>query len=123
MNCSSLAIIIPIYSGQLSDLLHIIDSCGMPSAQNRYLFNGDFVDRGAYGVEVMCVLLALHAAMPEYVTLNRGNHEDYAICTAYGFQLECYEKYGELMFGMFVEVFQVIIPLAAVLLVTCGSVM
>jgi diadenosine tetraphosphatase ApaH/serine/threonine PP2A family protein phosphatase len=40
------------------------------------------------------------------VTLNRGNHEDYAICTAYGFQVECFEKYGELIFGMFVEVFQ-----------------
>ena len=40
------------------------------------------------------------------MTLNRGNHEDYAICTAYGFQVECFEKYGELIFGMFVEVFQ-----------------
>lgn len=107
-------------------MLHIIDCSGLPSSSNRYLFNGDFVDRGPYGVEVMCVLLVMHAAMPrkfgncgvhccfklvslclDYVTLNRGNHEDYAICTAYGFQLECYEKYGEVIFGMFVEVFQV----------------
>jgi hypothetical protein len=30
----------------------------------KYIFNGDFVDRGNYGVEVMCVLLALHIALP-----------------------------------------------------------
>jgi hypothetical protein len=39
--------------------------------------------------------------------MNRGNHEDYAICVGYGFQLECIEKYDELTFGMFIEVFQV----------------
>ena len=59
-----LIVVVLLSSGQLSDLLHIIDSSGMPSSSNRYLFNGDFVDRGAYGVEVMCVLLALHASMP-----------------------------------------------------------
>ena len=36
----------------------------MPSRHNKYIFNGDFVDRGSYGVEVMCTLLALHVAMP-----------------------------------------------------------
>jgi hypothetical protein len=30
----------------------------------KYIFNGDFVDRGNYGVEVMCILLALHIALP-----------------------------------------------------------
>ena len=41
------------------------------------------------------------------MVLNRGNHEDYAICSVYGFQLECCEKYGDVIFGLFVEVFQV----------------
>jgi hypothetical protein len=51
--------------GQLLDLVYIIiESTGIPSAQNYYLFNGDFVDRGMYGVEVMCILLALHSAAP-----------------------------------------------------------
>eukprot|EP01036_Dinobryon_divergens_P030269 gene30269-39489_t len=92
--------------GQLLDLLYIIESNGIPSAQNYYLFNGDFVDRGMHGVEVMCILLALHSAAPDYVLMNRGNHEDFAICNAYGFQAECLEKYDDITFGMFMEVFQ-----------------
>jgi hypothetical protein len=45
---------------------------------------------------------------PDHVLLNRGNHEDFAICAVYGFQLECAEKYGDVIFGMFVEIFQVL---------------
>ncbi len=37
---------------------------------------GDFVDRGAFGVEVMAVLLSLRLLYPDFVLLNRGNHED-----------------------------------------------
>ena len=67
--------------------------------------SGDFVDRGPRGVEVMCLLLTIFAAFPpKTVMLNRGNHEDYAICCVYGFQTECVEKYDEITFGMFVEV-------------------
>lgn len=92
--------------GQLADLLHILDDSGLPSSTNKYIFNGDFVDRGPMGVEVMLLLLCFHAAAPNSVFLNRGNHEDYAICCAYGFQKECFNKYDEVTFGMFVEVFQ-----------------
>ena len=60
----------------------------------------------------MCILLALYVARPDCVSLNRGNHEDFAICSVYGFQLECYEKYDPMTFAMFVEVFQQI-PLFA----------
>jgi serine/threonine-protein phosphatase 5 len=45
---------------------------GFPNENKMYIFNGDFVDRGAFGVEVMLILLALHAAMPKRVFLNRG---------------------------------------------------
>ena len=91
--------------GQLPDLLHIIDEFGLPSTTNKIIFNGDFVDRGPCGVEVMCVMLALYIAAPWHVVLNRGNHEDYAVCFCYGFQSECIEKYDETTFGMFVELF------------------
>ena len=100
--------------GQLSDLLHILDEAGLPGENVKYIFNGDFVDRGTHSCEVMCVLLALLIVCPRHVTLNRGNHEDFAICCAYGFQRECCDKYNELTFGMFCELFQQL-PLFAVL--------
>lgn len=100
-------------TGQLADLLHILDTKGLPNLHNKYIFNGDFVDRGDFGMEVMCILLALLIAAPDSVFLNRGNHEDYAICSVYGFQQECYEKYDAITFGLVLEVFQQI-PLFAV---------
>ena len=56
--------ILLFYTGQLPDLLHILKEAGMPSDHNYYVFNGDFVDRGPQGVEVMCILLALYCAYP-----------------------------------------------------------
>lgn len=99
--------------GQLPDLVHILEESGFPSHHHKYVFNGDFVDRGPQGVEVMCVLLSLYAAMPGQVFLNRGNHEDFAICCAYGFQTECLDKYDDITFGMFIEIFNYL-PLFAV---------
>ncbi len=42
----------------------------------------------------------------ESVFLNGGKHEDFAICCVYGFQEECIRKYDEVVFAMFVELFQ-----------------
>lgn len=86
--------------------MHILDEVGLPSSVNKYIFNGDFVDRGPCGVEVMCVLMSLFLAFPDSVALNRGNHEDFAICCVYGFQKECCDKYDYDTFGMFSEMFQ-----------------
>lgn len=61
--------------GQYYDLLHIFELNGLPSATNPYLFNGDFVDRGSFSVEVIMTLLAYKVACPESMHLTRGNHE------------------------------------------------
>ena len=71
----------------------------------QYIFNGDFVDRGDDGVEVMLVLLALKSTHPKYVHLNRGNHEDCLINDAYGFTEECMRKYDKHMLDLFVDMF------------------
>ncbi len=53
------------------------------------LFLGDFVDRGANGLEVMCLLLALVIATEGSVFLVRGNHENGVLNKVNGFFDEC----------------------------------
>jgi hypothetical protein len=63
-----------LHIGQLSDLMHILEEAGLPSPgyqlsplqklKQKYIFNGDFVDRGMQGVEVTALLLALFCAFP-----------------------------------------------------------
>lgn len=48
---------------------------GYPSPSMCYVFDGDFVDRGAWGLEIVLLLAALKLAAPTCVALVRGNHE------------------------------------------------
>eukprot|EP00658_Telonema_sp_P-2_P080751 TRINITY_DN8104_c0_g4_i2.p1 TRINITY_DN8104_c0_g4~~TRINITY_DN8104_c0_g4_i2.p1 ORF type:complete len:822 (-),score=201.65 TRINITY_DN8104_c0_g4_i2:107-2572(-) len=79
--------------GQLFDLVKIFQFNGEPSATNRYLFDGDFVDRGKHGAEVFLTLAAWKVLYPEYVHLLRGNHEVSTINEYYGFEEELRCKY------------------------------
>lgn len=49
---------------------------------------GDYVDRGAWGVELMVLLLLLKLACPSRVYLLRGNHESSTCTKFYGFKGE-----------------------------------
>eukprot|EP01063_Lacrimia_lanifica_P009971 TRINITY_DN16781_c0_g1_i1.p1 TRINITY_DN16781_c0_g1~~TRINITY_DN16781_c0_g1_i1.p1 ORF type:complete len:648 (+),score=226.17 TRINITY_DN16781_c0_g1_i1:62-2005(+) len=80
--------------GQLHDLLHIVDLLGFPSEDNVIIFNGDFVDRGAHGMECVTVLLLLKCAYPDHFHMARGNHEDHAVNEQYHFLAEVLLKYG-----------------------------
>jgi hypothetical protein len=62
--------------GQLQDLFSLFTINGTPDNHNRYLFNGDFVDRGPCGAEIVLVLLAFQLVYPQGCMLNRGNHEE-----------------------------------------------
>lgn len=79
--------------GQLFDLLELMKTGG-PLPEVRYLFMGDFVDRGFNSVETLQLLLALKVRWPDRVTLIRGNHECRQITQVYGFYDECMRKYG-----------------------------
>ena len=81
--------------GNVEDLLYILDTEGMPGPEQLFLFNGDFVDRGKHGCEVLALVMALQVVYPAFVFLNRGNHEDEAICRVYGFEEECLKKYDK----------------------------
>ena len=49
---------------QYFDLLNIFEINGFPSQANPYLFNGDFVDRGSFSLEVILTLFAFKCMCP-----------------------------------------------------------
>lgn len=70
--------------GQYSDLMSFFALYGTPHANGKpqdienfdYVFLGDYVDRGNYSLETICLLFALKCLYPTQIHLIRGNHED-----------------------------------------------
>eukprot|EP00930_Biecheleria_cincta_P029968 TRINITY_DN20790_c0_g1_i2.p1 TRINITY_DN20790_c0_g1~~TRINITY_DN20790_c0_g1_i2.p1 ORF type:complete len:767 (+),score=111.39 TRINITY_DN20790_c0_g1_i2:81-2381(+) len=113
--------------GQLRDLLLSFHYYGRPTEEDRdhnhmsYVFNGDWVDRGAHQLELMVFLFALKILYPTRVWLNRGNHEDRqqnnrtTQIGSIGFDKACSEQLGgvgEDVFCAFQQVFEWL-PLAS----------
>merc|ERR1712137_50414 len=99
--------------GDLEDLQAVFEASGLPSETNRFIFNGDFVDRGHNGVEVITILLACKRLFPSSITLLRGNHEDVNLGKAYGFFDEVLHKYrNKSLYHNLADLFS-LLPLAA----------
>ncbi|XP_014749679.1 PREDICTED: serine/threonine-protein phosphatase 5 [Sturnus vulgaris] len=92
--------------GQFYDLLNIFELNGLPSEANPYIFNGDFVDRGSFSVEVILTLFGFKLLYPDHFHLLRGNHETDNMNQIYGFEGEVKAKYTAQMFALFSEVFE-----------------
>jgi hypothetical protein len=76
---NSSCVIVGDLHGSFKDLYYLIQRYGPPGKTHKFVFNGDFVDRGPQQVEVLLTLLYAHLMNPGRVFLNRGNHEDLSI--------------------------------------------
>jgi len=92
--------------GQFYDMLTIFDLAGHPSTGTKYLFLGDYVDRGFFSSEIVLYLCALMLCHPENVVLLRGNHETKLMCEFMTFRDECMHKYNSEVYDAFQEFFQ-----------------
>jgi serine/threonine-protein phosphatase 2A catalytic subunit len=104
--------------GQFHDMAHHVlnQQYEKPagSKDRKFLFLGDYVDRGPQGVETILLLFALKIEYPEQIYLIRGNHEESQTSRIYGFLFEVRTKFNDLsVWARFNEVF-CYIPLAAI---------
>ncbi len=113
--------------GQFQDLMRFFEMWGEPKegangdiAAIDYLFLGDYVDRGTFSLETICLLMALKVKYPDRIHLLRGNHEDRLINANFGFLEECQNRLNEesmnddSIFNVVNEFFEYL-PLAAII--------
>ncbi|KRX99488.1 Serine/threonine-protein phosphatase beta isoform [Trichinella pseudospiralis] len=100
--------------GNFYQLLRIFNRIGWPP-KVRYLFLGDYIDRGYRNLEVIALLFTLKILYPEAVFLLRGNHEASPVNRNYGFKQEVRNRGFSTLFWLTAQVTFNCLPLAAVI--------
>ena len=80
--------------GQYIDMVRFLTMTGLPPNQ-KFLFLGDYVDRGPNSIEVIALLFGMKILYPDKVFILRGNHECPDVNKGYGFYEECCQRFND----------------------------
>ncbi|ANQ07200.1 Serine/threonine-protein phosphatase [Plasmodium coatneyi] len=58
----------------------------------KYVFLGNYINRGKHSLEVICLLLSLKVLFPKHIYLLRGNHEERLFNYVHGFYADIEKK-------------------------------
>lgn len=98
--------------GQFYDLLKIFE-LDQDFKNSKYLFLGDYVDRGSFSLECVLLLFALKLNFKENIFLLRGNHETRQMTSHFNFRNECFHKYDLEVYDIIMESFDAL-PIAGI---------
>ncbi|KAA0185473.1 Serine/threonine-protein phosphatase [Fasciolopsis buskii] len=99
--------------GQYEDLLRYMKRCGQPPI-TKYLFLGDYVDRGRHSLETISLIFAYKLKYSDRIFILRGNHECSRVNRIYGFYDECKRRYSTRLWKTYTDCFNCL-PLAALI--------
>jgi len=91
-------------------MVKMLDVGGSPET-TKYLFLGDYVDRGSFSVEVVLLLYSLKLNFPGTIYMLRGNHECRQMTAFFNFRAECLYKYDLETYELFMDSFDAL-PIA-----------
>ena len=92
IDVKSPVIVVGDVHGQVDAVHYIFHHFGSPE-NKKYIFLGDYVDRGPKSIYTIVLLLAYKILLEKDFIMIRGNHEDIKISTQYQFRDEIIKTY------------------------------